>query len=245
MNHYGRSAVVAGIILISGLLQACGGGGDSESAGTATVSAAQRGTTLRNAFNDANSATASTTATGTKTPALSGTISTTSKFQLSGSAGTSAVSGQAYSFKPAVANAASSVTFSISNKPSWAAFNSATGALTGTPTAADVGTYSSIVISANDGDSMATLAAFNITVAAIGTHNVVLTWTAPSDNADGTPLVDLTGYKIRYGTSSGEYSQTVTLSNASLDRYQVDNLGTGTYYFTISAYNSAGTESQL
>ena len=82
-------------------------------------------------------------------------------------------------------------------------------------------------------------------MAAVGTHNVVLTWTAPDDNADGTPLVDLTGYKIRYGTSSGNYSQTVTVSNSSLNRFVVDNLGAGTYYFTISAYNHSGTESQL
>jgi len=74
---------------------------------------------------------------------------------------------------------------------------------------------------------------------------LTLSWTAPTENADGSPLVDLSGYKIRYGTSPGDYTETVTLSNAGLNRYVVDNLTTGTYYFTISAYNSAGTESQL
>ena len=76
-------------------------------------------------------------------------------------------------------------------------------------------------------------------------QSLTLTWTAPDDNSDGSPLVDLSGYKIRYGTSSGHYTQTVTLSNAGLNRYVVDSLPTGTYYFTISAYNSAGTESPL
>jgi hypothetical protein len=74
---------------------------------------------------------------------------------------------------------------------------------------------------------------------------LTLTWTAPEENADGTPLVDLSGYKIRYGTSSGSYNQVVTLNNAGLNRFVVDNLPSGTYYFAITAYNSAGTESQL
>ena len=76
-------------------------------------------------------------------------------------------------------------------------------------------------------------------------QSLTLTWTAPEDNADGTPLLDLSGYKIRYGTSSGSYSQVVTLNNAGLNRFVVDNLPSGTYYFTITAFNHAGTESQL
>lgn len=76
-------------------------------------------------------------------------------------------------------------------------------------------------------------------------QSLSLTWSAPEDNVDGSPLVDLSGYKIRYGTSSGHYTQTVTLDNAGLNRFVIDNLPAGTYYFTISAYNSAGTESQL
>src|SRR5262249_30901180 len=74
---------------------------------------------------------------------------------------------------------------------------------------------------------------------------LTLSWSAPTDNTDGSPLVDLKGYKIRIGTSSGVYTQTVNLDNAGLDRYVLDNLSAGTYYFAISAYNSAGTESPL
>jgi len=76
-------------------------------------------------------------------------------------------------------------------------------------------------------------------------QSLTLTWTAPEENADGTPLLDLSGYKIRYGTASGSYAQVVTLNNAGLNRFVVDNLSSGTYYFAITAYNSAGTESQL
>src|SRR5690606_28350971 len=58
----------------------------------------------------------------------------------------------AYSFLPVANDVDSGVlTFSISNKPAWASFNTATGALTGTPTEANIGTTTGIVISVSDG----------------------------------------------------------------------------------------------
>ncbi|MFQ3171279.1 MAG: hypothetical protein ACI9DG_001313, partial [Oleispira sp.] len=56
-------------------------------------------------------------------------------------------------------------TFSITNKPSWAAFSTTTGALTGTPGNDDVGTTSGIIISVTDsGNASASLTAFNLEV---------------------------------------------------------------------------------
>src|SRR6201992_1972062 len=58
----------------------------------------------------------------------------------------------AYSFKPTAADAnGNALKFSIANKPSWATFSTTTGALTGTATAAAVGTYANISISVSDG----------------------------------------------------------------------------------------------
>ncbi len=48
----------------------------------------------------------------------------------------------------------------------WATFSSATGQLSGTPTAANVGSYANVVISVSDGKASAALAPFTITVAA-------------------------------------------------------------------------------
>ncbi|MGR6874526.1 lamin tail domain-containing protein [Pseudomonas sp. HK3] len=73
----------------------------------------------------------------------------------------------AYSFLPTVASATGSVIFSISNMPSWASFNSLTGALTGTPSTQDIGVYSNIVISASDNQNTSRLDAFSITVASV------------------------------------------------------------------------------
>jgi hypothetical protein len=74
---------------------------------------------------------------------------------------------------------------------------------------------------------------------------VTLNWTPPTENMDGTPLTDLTGYDIHYGTASGDYTQSISVTNPGLATYVVDNLTPGTYYFSISAVNSAGTESPL
>jgi len=73
--------------------------------------------------------------------------------------------------------------------------------------------------------------------------NVTLAWEAPTQNSDGTPLTDLAGYKIHYGTESQTYTQTVPLANPGLTSYVIDGLAAGTYYFAVTAYNSAGTES--
>jgi len=74
-------------------------------------------------------------------------------------------------------------------------------------------------------------------------NTATLNWQPPQQNSDGSALTDLQGYNIRYGTSSGAYSQTIHLDNPGLATYVVQNLAAGTYYFVISAYNSAGMES--
>src|SRR5690606_42126443 len=56
------------------------------------------------------------------------------------------------------------LTFTIANKPSWADFDEITGALTGTPTHANVGTTTGIVITVSDGTLVASLPAFNLEV---------------------------------------------------------------------------------
>jgi hypothetical protein len=69
-----------------------------------------------------------------------------------------------------------------------------------------------------------------------------LSWDAPTTNADGTPLTDLAGYKVYYGTPSRNYSQNIDVGNVTT--YTVDNLTEGlTYYFAVTAYDTGGNES--
>ncbi len=69
-----------------------------------------------------------------------------------------------------------------------------------------------------------------------------LSWTAPTTNSDGSPLSDLSGYKVYYGTTSGSYTQTTDVGNVTT--YEVTGLTEGsTYYFVTTAYDTSGNES--
>jgi hypothetical protein len=80
---------------------------------------------------------------------------------------------------------------------------------------------------------------------AASSNAVTLNWTPPTENVNGTPLTNLAGYNIHYGTSSGDYTQTISVSNAGIATYVVDDLTPGTYYFAVGAVNSQGTESPV
>ncbi len=149
-----------------------------------------------------------------------------------------------YSFTPTANDAdGDSLTFSISNEPGWASFDTATGTLTGTPTAADAGTYTGIVISVTDGTASASLSPFDITVTQIATGSVTLSWTPPTENADGTALTDLAGYRIYYGTTEGDYPNMIDIANAGVATYVVENLSPDSYFFVSTAYDVFGNES--
>lgn len=55
---------------------------------------------------------------------------------------------------------------------------------------------------------------------------------------------NLAGYKIHIGTAAGVYNATVDVRNVT--SYNLSNLAIGTtYYFAVSAYDTAGTDSAL
>jgi hypothetical protein len=163
---------------------------------------------------------------------------------ISGRAAAAVNVGMAYSFTPTSADAnKDKLSFSIKNMPDWAKFNTASGALSGTPMAGDVGTYANIQISVNDGKANAVLPAFTIAVNQMSAGNAALDWTAPTENTDGSALTNLAGYKVHYGTSPGQLTQVEKLTNPGLTTYVVDNLSAGTWYFSVSSYSANGTES--
>ena len=74
------------------------------------------------------------------------------------------------------------------------------------------------------------------------TGTATITWIAPTTNIDGSPLTDLAGFKVYYGTTSGYYPQAIDVG--AVTTYQVANLPAGaTYYFVVTGYNQAGVES--
>lgn len=95
------------------------------------------------------------------------------------------------------------------------------------------------------GGSNATANASATDPPAATSNAVTLNWTPPTENVNGTPLTNLAGYNIHYGTASGDYTQTISVSNAGIATYVVDDLTPGTYYFAVGAVNSQGTESPV
>ena len=170
---------------------------------------------------------------------------------ITGTPPTTATVGTLYTFTPkATETDGDPLSFSVKNKPSWASFSISTGTLSGTPAAANVGTYPNIIISTSTGHASASLPAFTITVKASGsgtggtTGSASLHWTAPTTNTNGTALTNLAGYYVHYGKSSTALSTTITVSNPGTLSYTISNLASGTWYFAVSAYTSSGTQSK-
>jgi hypothetical protein len=165
---------------------------------------------------------------------------------ISGTPVTAAQVDRPYAFGPTAADAdGDSLTFTIQGKPSWATFDSSTGTLYGTPTTTSAGTYSGIIISVSDGQATATLTAFAITVAPAATKNVTLRWSPPTTYTDGSPLTDLAGFTVFYGTASHQYSESIRLSDPTMNTIVLEGLQSGTWYFSIKASNAAGVESDF
>lgn len=180
------------------------------------------------------------------TPATGGSGGGNAPPTIQGQPSANVMAGQAYSFQPSASDSNNdTLTFSVTGLPAWATFNASTGRLTGTPSAADVATYSGITISVSDGQASASLNTFSITVADVVVGSATLSWTPPTQNSDGSTLTDLAGYRVHYGRSAGQLSQTVEITNASLSTYVVENLSSGTWYFAVVTVSSGGTTSVL
>ena len=135
-----------------------------------------------------------------------------------------------------------SLTFSITNKPPWATFDSRTGELRGVPTAADIGRYENVRITVTDG-ALQTSVQFDVTVGAVSVGRATLSWTAPSERTDGSQLTNLAGFRIYYGTSRFDLRYSVEIRDPGANSWVIEDLTQGTWYFAATAFDSAGIES--
>jgi hypothetical protein len=79
-------------------------------------------------------------------------------------------------------------------------------------------------------------------VSLVQAAQVQVSWTAPTTNANGSPLTDLGGYRVHYGTSAGQYSTTLEAGMAT--QVVITGLAEGqTYYITVTAYDTSQNES--
>ena len=84
-----------------------------------------------------------------------------------------------------------------------------------------------------------------VSVSAPPTSTATLSWTAPTENTNGTPVTTLAGYTIQYGTSESALSQTVSINSPSTLSYTITGLTPGTWYFAVVAVAADGTQSAL
>jgi hypothetical protein len=91
---------------------------------------------------------------------------------IAGTPPTTAVVGQPFSFQPSITAAAAAngdkLRFFVTNRPSWASFDTVTGQLWGIPQATDLGSHEQIAIGANDGTHTQALRQFAVNVVSAG-----------------------------------------------------------------------------
>lgn len=83
-----------------------------------------------------------------------------------------------------------------------------------------------------------------------GSRSITFMWDAPTTKADGSLLDDLKGYRIYYGSAIGEYVDFTDIGLSSCVgspavctlTVMLDSQYT---YFAVTAYNSAGEESDF
>jgi hypothetical protein len=188
-------------------------------------------------------------ATAAATSATPLAVTAPSTLSITGSAPQAATVGAVYDFQPTVQlPSGATIGYSIQDKPGWASFNTVTGQLQGTPLANDVGIYPGIVISVSDGHGNVALNAFALTVrpstSASAAGTATLAWVAPTIDSYGNPLPDLAGFRIYYGSSSSAMDNVIDIiADGNTGGFLVTGLPQGVYYFSVSAYDSAGVES--
>ena len=122
---------------------------------------------------------------------------------ISGTPATTAPEDSPYSFTPTASDVdvGDSLSFSITDKPSWASFSTTDGTLSGIPVNADVGAYNNIIISVSDGTESVALAPFSVTVT--GTNN------APTADAGPDQVANYNDTVFFSGSGSGDPDQDI------------------------------------
>ena len=135
-----------------------------------------------------------------------------------------------------------SLTFSITNKPEWASFDTTTGELYGTPEQAIE--YKDITISVSDGINTSQLDSFDISVTAELQFDIQISWEKPLENIDGSLLDNISKYKIVYGEASDNMENSVYFdSDTTIGT--IENLSTGNYFFKMITITKSEIESDM
>ena len=72
-----------------------------------------------------------------------------------------------------------------------------------------------------------------------------LSWIAPSEREDGAPLAlsEIAGYRVYYGSFSGEYPDRFEIADSSTVQTNLQDLPSGHYFFVFTTLDTDGQES--
>jgi len=78
------------------------------------------------------------------------------------------------------------------------------------------------------------------------TSDITLSWASPTEREDNTPLTlsEIAGYKVYYGTTSGQYNNSTIINSGDTTSYLFEAFASDTYYFAITTLDTDGRESQ-
>ncbi|VUD61829.1 Adhesin BmaC autotransporter [Thalassocella blandensis] len=144
----------------------------------------------------------------------------------------------AYSFTPTGVDLENdALTYSIANKPSWASFDTTTGALTGTPINDNVGVTTGIIVSVSDAEFTTNLAAFDLTV--VNTNDAPTISGTPVTTVDEDAL-----YTFTATASDVDVGDSLTFSVANAPSWLSINATSGVLSGT-PANDDVGTASNI
>jgi hypothetical protein len=153
----------------------------------------------------------SATASGTSSGASTTPGTESNGLTISGIPALAVAAGSRYAFRPTASDiGAAALTFAVKNQPAWLQFDAATGALSGTPNAANIGSYSQIQITVSNGTATSALPAFSINVAQAGSASALA--------ISGDPASDAVA------GSAYSFRPTVTAPAGAVLAYSVKNL---------------------
>ena len=72
-----------------------------------------------------------------------------------------------------------------------------------------------------------------------------MSWVAPTERTDGSPLTDLAGFRVYYGVDARNRVAVAEVRDPALSSARIAGLLPGTWYFAVSAVDSQGVESEL
>jgi hypothetical protein len=116
-------------------------------------------------------------------------------------------------------------------------------AATGTETINSLTSDSHFILSCSNA-SESVSGSVDVTINTTGYGTALLSWTPPTENTDNSPLTDLAGYRIYYGTTSHDYTETITINDPMATSYLIENLSSSDWFFAITSFNSLGIESE-